>query len=175
MLSHKVIMYIDNFMTNRSNFSVAIDDNWDLTDDLIFMTEAYDKAYQFVQTQNNLTLFYKYFLRFGKQSGFQMYISSHSDMDSFITKSLDQSPSKTMPDTYFTKPYSPKRVKNLTFKSLRTLLNSEYRYLHRELIKFANQIGMGFVDSNGMVNYITNLRKLSAGRQNPSACIPNHA
>lgn len=175
MFSHKIIMHIDNFMTNRSNFSVAIDDNWDLTDDLIFMTEAYDKAYQFVQTQNNLTLFYKYFLRFGKQSGFQMYIGSHSDMDSFITKSLDQSPSQTMPDTYFTKPYSPKRVKNLTFKSLRTLLNSEYRYLHRELIKFANQIGMGFVDSNGMVNYITNLRKLSAGRQNPSACIPNHA
>lgn len=168
-------MYIDNFMTNRSNFSVAIDDNWDLTDDLIFMTEAYDKAYQFVQTKNNLTLFYKYFLRLGKQSGFQMYISYHSDLNSFITKSLSQSSSQTLPDMYFTKPYSPKRVKKLTLKSLKALLNSEYRYLHRELIKFANQIGMGFVDSNGMVNYITNLRKLSAGRQNPSAYIPNHA
>lgn len=172
------ILIEDNFKTDNVGLNVAIDDCWDLTDDLRFMIEAYHQAFEFVQQHNHTAIFYQYALCYGRISGFQIFIQSDTELEEFIHRSLNEwTQNKILKTTngtiteLATLPYFSKSVKNLTVNNLKQALNREYRFMYDQLVDFANTIGFGLVNCSGTIDYISDIRKFSARRQTVSACI----
>jgi hypothetical protein len=171
-------MHSLNFLVGRSGINVAIDDCWDLTDDLRFMIEAYQQAQEFVKKSNASALFYQYSLCFGQTSGFQIFIASELGQDEFITNALkDWSKQRKFITVnqevrdLTSLPYFPETTKNLTVYNLRRVLKKEYQNMYNQLIDFANAIGLGLVTKTGNVDYFSDLRKFSARQQAVSSCV----
>lgn len=167
-----------NFLVKGSGINVAIDDCWDLTDDLRFMIEAYQQAQEFVKESNASAIFYQYSLCFGQTSGFQIFITSELGQEEFITNALKDWGKQRKFTTVnqevrdlVSLPYFSETAKNLTMYNLRRALNKEYQNMYNQLIDFANVIGLGLVDNWGTVDYFSELRKFSARQQTVSSCI----
>lgn len=119
-----------NLFCPSEGLNVAVDDNWDQSDDLQHLIDAYKQAQNFISQHNPTFKHHQYQMDFGLTSGFQIFIT-------------------------------PVALINKT--KYKREADSEYDFMHDELVGFANHLGMGVVNRLGQIDY---LRTLNCKKKN---------